>query len=115
MATLQTVYIMTFTPEKMAKEALFGMFDAASEMLSAKNQAFARCMNMRKQDTLMTFSNQLYAPNMHTPQTMQTTLKGWLTKENVSFDPRLGENFFPHGMRDSKGQENYILFYFDFK
>ena len=46
---------------------------------------------------------------------MQATLAGWLQKENTIFDPRLGDNFFPHGMRDSKGQENYILFYFDFK
>ncbi len=115
MTTLQTIYIMTFTAEKMAKDALFGMFDAASEMLSAKNRAFARCMNMRENDTLMTFSNLLYAPNMHTPQTMQSTLAGWLQNDNTTFDPRLGENFFPHGMRDSRGRENYILFYFDFK
>ncbi len=115
MTTLQSVYIMTFTPEKMEKDALFGMFDAASQMLSARNQAFARCMNMRKNDTMMTFSSQLFAPNMHTSQTMQSTLAGWLNNGKVSSDPRLDENFFPHGMRDSKGRENYILFYFDFR
>jgi hypothetical protein len=115
MATLQTLYMMTFTPEKMDKDALMGMCQAATQMLSAKNQAFARRMNMLDDSTRMIFSSQLFALTMHTPQTMQTTLAGWLSRETDSFAPRLGDNFFPHGMRDSKGRENYILFYFDFK
>lgn len=46
MATLQTVYMMAFTPEKMDKDELMGMCQAASYMLSSKNQAFAACMSM---------------------------------------------------------------------
>lgn len=115
MADLQTVYMMAFTPEKMDKNALMGMCQAASQMLSSKNEVFAECMRKISETTRMTFSNQLHLPTMHTPQVMQTTLAGWLQDENRSFAPRLGDNFFPHGMRDTKGRENYILFYFDFK
>lgn len=115
MTTLQTVFMMTFTPEKLEKDALMGMCQAASQMLSATNRMFARCMNMLTDSTRMTFSSQIYIPTMHSSQTMQTTLAGWLTNEKAPFEPRLGDNFSPHGMRDSRGRENYILFYFDFK
>jgi len=115
MAALQTVYIMAFTPEKMDKDALMGMCQAASQMLSSKNRAFAECMSMLSDTTRMTFSNQLHVPTIHTPQVMQTTFAGWLQNENRSFAPRIGGNFFPHGMRDTKGRENYILVFFDFK
>lgn len=115
MATLQTVYIMAFTPEKMDKDALMGMCHAASQMLSSKSRAFAECMNMLGDSTRMTFSNQLHSSTMHTPQVMQSALAGWLQNEAATFDPRIGDNFFPHGMRDPKGRENYILFYFDFQ
>jgi hypothetical protein len=51
---------------------------------------------------------------MHTQQVMQSTLAGWLQNENVTSDFRIGDNFFPYGIRDPQGRENYILFYFDF-
>jgi hypothetical protein len=106
---------MAFTPEKMENDALMGMCQAATQMLSSRSPAFAHGMGMLGETTRMTFSNQLYVPTMHTPQVMQSSLAGRLQNEKTKFDPRLGENFFPHGMRDSRGRENYILFYFDFK
>lgn len=115
MPALQTVYIMAFTPEKMENNALVGMCQAAANMLSAKNQAFAQRMSLLNEQSRMTFSNQLHIPTMHSPQVMQSTLAGWLKNENTPFDPRIGDNFFPHGMRDPQGRENYVLFYFDLK
>lgn len=115
MTTLQTVYMMAFTPEKMDDNTLIGMCKAASGMLSAKDKTFAQRMSLLDQSTRMTFSNQLFLATLHTPQTMQSTMAGWLNNENTTFVPRIGDNFFPHGMRDTKGRDNYVLFYFDFK
>ena len=115
MTTLQTLYMMAFTPEKMDDESLLNMCKAASNMLSAKDRTFAQRMSLLSENTRMTFSNQLFLATMHTPQTMQSTLAGWLTNEKTPFNPRIGDNFFPHGMRDSQGRPNYVLFYFDFR
>jgi hypothetical protein len=115
MAVLQTVYLMAFTPEKLDDNSLVGMCKAATNMLSAKDRTFAQRMALLNENTRITFSNQLHLPTMHSPQTMQSTLAGWLGNENATFAPRIGDNFFPHGMRDSQGRENYVLVYFDFK
>lgn len=64
--------------------------------------------------TRIEIANLQYLPIMHTPQTMQTTLAGWLRRQYaVAYAPVVGKNFFPHGMRDSHGKETYVLFYFD--
>ena len=51
---------------------------------------------------------------MHTPQTMQTSLAGWIQNQyNVTFHPVIGQTFFPQGTRDPQGRDNFFLFYFD--
>lgn len=114
MPILQTVYIMAFTPEKIDDNSLIGMCQAATNLLSTKDRNFAQRMDMLNKETRMTFSNQSFIATMHTPQTMMSTLGGWLQNQNTSFAPRPGDNFFPHAMRDASGRENYVLFYFDF-
>jgi hypothetical protein len=115
MSSLQTLYMMAFTPAKMDNNSLMGMCRAAANMLSAKDQAFAQRMGLLNNETRITFSNQLYSPIMHSPQVMQSTLGGWLKNENTPFDPKLGDNFFFMGLKDPAGADNFVLFYFDFK
>jgi len=51
---------------------------------------------------------------MHTPQTMQAALMGWLENlYNMAYKPTEDKNFFPHRMKDPQGKEIFILFYFD--
>lgn len=112
MPTLKSVYVMAFTPTKMDNNALIGMCRAAGDMLAAKDPVFASRMAMMGKTTPMKFSNQLFVSTMHTPQTMTATFGGWMKKENTPFTPAVGDTFFPHGMRDAKGKEHFILFYF---
>lgn len=112
MAVLKTVYVMAFTPAKMEGNALIGMCKAAGDMLAAKDPVFARHMAQVGKSTPMKFSNQLFVSTMHTPQSMTATFGGWLKNEKVPFTPAVGQTFFPHGMRDAKGAEHFILFYF---
>jgi hypothetical protein len=115
MVTLQTVYMMAFTPEKMENNMLMAVCQMAADRLASKNNVFAQRMSMRDANTRMVFSNQLYIATLHTPQSMQSTLAGWLQNENVPSDFRIGDNFFPYGLRDPQGRENYVLLYFDVK
>lgn len=115
MTVLKTVYMMAFTPEKMDTNMLMAVCQMAADRLAAKDSTFAQRMGTADKDTRWTFSNQLFAENMHTPQTMQMTLQGWLKNENKPSELRFGDNFFPHGIRDPKGRENYFLFYLDFQ
>jgi hypothetical protein len=112
MPTLQTIYMMAFTPAKMDDRMLMDVCRMAADRLSAKDTAFAQRMSLMSKTTRITFSNQLYLSTMHTPQVMQNTLGGWLKNEKVSFNPVLGDTFFAHGMKDPKGMDNYFLFYF---
>jgi hypothetical protein len=113
MPALQSVYMMAFTPEKVETNILMSLCQMAADRLAAKDKTFAQRMSMLTQDTRLTCSNQLFAINMHTPENMQLTLKDWLKNENQPSELRFGDNFFPYGMRDPKGRENYFLFYFD--
>ena len=113
MPTLQTIYMMAFTPAKMDNNTLMGVCRMAADRLSAKDNAFAQRMSLMSKTTRITFSNQLYLSTMHTPQVMQTTLGGWLKNENAPFNPVPGDTFFFHGMKDPRGMDNYFLFYFD--
>ena len=115
MSALKTVYMMAFTPEKMDNDMLMAICRMAADRLAAKDKTFAHRMGMLAKDTRLTFSNQLFAENIHTPQTMQLTLQGWLKNENKPSELRFGDNFFPNGMKDSKDRENYSLFYLDFQ
>jgi hypothetical protein len=66
--------------------------------------------------TPIEIANLEYSRMMHSPQAMQSSMGGWLKKQyNLDFAPSMGENFFPHGMRNQQGQENFFLFYFDFE
>jgi hypothetical protein len=108
------VYIMAFTSEQMAASVLQGLARLAQQQLSAKDpvfqQRFADALAIKGR---IEISQQLFSPMMHTPQTMQTTLMGWLKEQyDAVFVPTVGENFFPHGMRDPQGKPDFVLFYF---
>ncbi len=112
---IKGLYIMAFTPEKLAPEKLKHVTHMADGMIRAKNPTFKQLMEEQMAPkTRIEIANIEYIPIMHTPQTMQTTMMGWLKKRyGVTFEPVLEKNFFPHGMKDPQGRENYILFYFD--
>jgi hypothetical protein len=113
---VKAVYVMTFTTQKMPAATLQPVVKIADNMLRKKTPAFVRLWEERvKPETMIEVSNLQYAgPMMHTPQSMQATLAGWIKKQyDVEFKPEMGENFFPHGMRDPQGKENFFLFYFD--
>jgi len=107
---------MTITADKMEAAQLKPIIYMADAGLRNKNAAFAAMMEkLQGTATPIEITNIQYAGSlMHTPQTMQSTLAGWLQKQyGVTYLPVVGQNFFPHGMRDPRGRENYFLFYFD--
>jgi hypothetical protein len=88
----------------------------ADEMLKRKNSSFASLWEDHMQpDTAIKIANIQFAGSlMHPPKAMQTALIGWQKEEhNIVCIPDLNHNFFPHGMRDPQGRENYFLFHFD--
>jgi hypothetical protein len=111
------LYVMAFTPQEVASEELKALVHVADGMLRVKNPVFKQLMEegMAPQ-TRIEIANLQYVPVMHSPQTMQTTLAGWLKhRYNVPYEPVVGKNFFPHGMKDPQGKETYVLFYFDMR
>lgn len=112
---LKGLYILAFTPEKLETDPLRQLVKIAENMLQAKSPVFKRLMEKQMMhQTPIQIANVQFVALMHTPQTMQTALMGWLKKSyTVNFQPKVGENFFPHGMKDTQGKEAYILFYFD--
>ena len=113
---VKTVYIMAITAEEMPNDRLIPVVHIADHRLRAKNPAFARLMTGQMlPKSKIEVANILYAgPIMHTPQAMQQALASWIKKKySVDYKPVLNQNFFPHGMRDPQGRENYFLFYFD--
>jgi hypothetical protein len=111
------LYIMAFTPEELEPEELKYVTHVADGMLRAKDSTFKQLMEEKMAaKTRVEVVNIQHVANIHTPQTMQTSLMGWLeSRYNVTFEPTVQKNFFPHGMRDPQGRETYILFYFDMK
>jgi hypothetical protein len=114
---IKAVYVMAFTPSKLEGPALMGVGKIAGDMLKGKNANFRLLEEqLTNSKTPMHFANLEYNAIMHTPQTMQTTLGGWLKNQyQIAFRPVIGKNFFPHGMKDPQGRDNFVLFYFDFK
>lgn len=114
---LKAIYILIFTPEKLDSKNLLSVSRLASEMLEAKDPIFKRLIQEQVESkTPIEIANQQYLASMHTPQVMQSTMKGWLdTQYKVNFNPVEGSNFFPHGMRNPQGRTNYVMFYFDFE
>lgn len=113
---VKALYIMALTTEVMPADALKPIVKLAEEMLKRKNPIFAQLMDEQiGPETMIHIANVQYAgPILHTPQTMQATLAGWIKNQhNVIYRPVVDQNFFPHGMRDSQGRENYFLFYFE--
>ena len=112
---IKAVYVMAFTPEKLDSNTLMGVSKIAGDMLKGKDANFKQLEEQfTRANTPVHISNLQYSALMHTPQTMQTTLAGWLKGQyQVQFHSKLGINFFPHGMKDPQGRENYVLFYFD--
>jgi hypothetical protein len=113
--SIKALYVLAFTPEKMDQNTLMTVTHLADEMLRAKNPVFKRRMEeWVASNTPIEIANIQYIATMHTPTSMQTLLMDWLKKQyNVTFNPTAGNDFFLHGMRDSQGKENFILFYFD--
>ena len=111
---VKAMYIMAFTPAKMAPKPLQAVTHLAGDMLKAKDSTFKQLMEHLAPKTPIEIANLQYIASMYTPQVMQTSMKGWLEKQyNIAFKPVAGNNFFLHGMRDPQGKENFILFYFD--
>jgi len=112
--TVKTMYVLTFTTEEMVAEELMPVVKIAQGMLEKKNPNFAKLIREMKPDTRIEIANMQYAgPIMHTPQTMQTALGGWMSNQyGADFMPAINKNFFPHGMKDPQGKENFFLFYF---
>jgi hypothetical protein len=114
--TVKTLFILTFTADPMNPETLRSVVSFADNMLQRKNPAFASIMQEQMlPGSRIEIANIQYAgPSMHTPENMQTTLQGWLKRQyNVEFRPEINQNFFPQGMRDPQGRDNFFLFYFD--
>ncbi len=113
---IKGLYILAITAESLAHDVLRSVVQMADEMLRNKNPIFASLWEDHMQaDTAKKIANIQFAGSLiHTPQTMQTALVGWLKQEhNIVCIPDLNYNFFPQGMRDPQGRENYFLFYFD--
>jgi hypothetical protein len=112
--SVKGLYIFAFTPEQLNLDHLKAVVKIAEGMLMNKNPSFKQLMAQMLPQTRVEIGNMQLIPLMHTPQTMQTTLMGWLKKSySVAFQPTVDKNFFPHGMKDPQGEENFILFYFD--
>ena len=117
-STVKAVYVMAITAEKMPADALMSAVKAAQAMLTQKNPTFAKLFGEQMQpQSKIEVANIKYAGSlMHTPQTMQTTLIGWVKNQyNVDVKLVVNKNFFPHGMFDAQKRENFFLFYFDIK
>jgi hypothetical protein len=113
--SVRGLYIMAFTPEVMAPESLNHVAHVADGMLRAREPTFKRLMEQQMEPkTPIEIASIQHVAIMHTPQTMQATLAGWLKRKySVAFEPMVEKNFFPHGMKDPQGRETYVLFYFD--
>ncbi len=115
-SAVKTMYVMTFTTEEMKAEELMPVVKMAQGMLEKKNPNFAKIISEMAPDTRIEVANMQYAGSiMHTPQTMQTALGGWMSNQyGAACIPVVNKNFFPHGMKDpQQGKENFFLFYFD--
>ena len=114
-SAVKTMYVMTFTTEEMKAEELMPVVKMAQGMLEKKNPNFAKIISEMAPDTRIEVANMQYAGSiMHTPQTMQTALGGWMSNQyGAACIPVVNKNFFPHGMKDPQGKENFFLFYFD--
>ncbi|MBK6794263.1 MAG: hypothetical protein IPG80_17395 [Anaerolineales bacterium] len=112
MAVVNQVFIMTFTPAAIPQSELVGFTRMFSDRLAAKDAVFAGLVAQMGKGVKVDISAQLHSTTMHTPQVMQNTLAGWMKNMNQSFNPQYGVNFFVHAMKDPKGMENYVLFYF---
>lgn len=112
MAVVTQLFIMTFTPAAIPQSELVGFTRMFSDRLAAKDAAFAGLIAQVGKGVKIDISAQLHSTTMHTPQVMQNTLAGWMKNLNQPFNPQYGINFFVHAMKDPKGLENYVLFYF---
>ncbi|MEN9562628.1 MAG: hypothetical protein RIR73_872 [Chloroflexota bacterium] len=115
MAIVSQLFIMTFTPAAIPQNELVGFTRMFSDRLAAKDAVFASLVAQLGKDVKVDISAQLHSSTMHTPQVMQNTLAGWMKNLNQKFTPQYGVNFFVHAMKDPKGMENYVLFYFVLK
>ncbi|MBE9099192.1 hypothetical protein [Vacuolonema iberomarrocanum] len=114
--TIKGIYILAITAEKLEPEALMPVVQMADTMLQNKNTTFTAMMERALAvNAPIEVANIQYAGSlMHTPQTMQSTLAGWIQKQyNVAYQPVIGQTFFPQGTRDPQGRDNFFLFYFD--
>ena len=114
-ASVAALYIMAFTWEERGSPKLMEAVYVADMMLRGKDAAFKALMEgAMAPQTRVEVSSVRFEPDRHTPWSMQVTMAGWLKQRyGVTFAPRVGQNFFPHGMKDPQGRPTYILYYFD--
>ncbi len=79
---VKALYVLTLTTEKMPGEMLKPVVHTAAAMLKGKDSTFAQLMGTQMlPETKIEIVNVKYAGSiMHTPQTMQSTLAGWIKK-----------------------------------
>ena len=114
--TVKGLYILALTAEILSPDTLKSVVQIGDDMLREKNRAFAHLLGEQMHpDTPIIVANILFAGAlMHTLQTMQAALIGWLeVQHNVECTPAINHSFFPHGMRDPQDRENFLLYYFD--
>ncbi len=107
--------MLAFTSEPLEADMLRAYLARAEKGLRHEQPAYQALMDsLAGSQVPIEVANVQIVPAMHTPQTMQTTLAGWIAKQHeVRFEPQMGVNFFPHGMRDAQGRESYLLVYVD--
>src|SRR5687768_13964864 len=111
---IKALYIVAFTPAKMDRNELMSVTHLATDKLKAKNPIFKQRMEAMPPKTRLEITNTEFIAAMHTPTNMQTLMSDWLKKQyNVTFNPTPDDNFFLHGMRDPRGRQSILLFYFD--
>lgn len=112
---IKGVYILAFTPQKVDPKTLSEISKIAADMMAKKDPVFKTIIDgLLSTKTPMEFANTQFVADVHNPLTMQIALGNWINGQyKVKFKPKLGENFFPHSMRDPQNEPNFILFYFD--
>lgn len=114
-APTNSLYVLAFTASDMDQDMLLDSYQLVCQRLEEKDPIFKKHLDawIESKSQLMLARVQ-YAANMHTPETMQTSLEGWLKGQyNIVATPVAGRNFFMHGVRDDQGKEKVFLFYFD--
>lgn len=110
---IKALHAVAFTPEELNREKLVPLVFFAIDRLKAINPTFKRRTEQMTPKTPIEMVSIKHFPRVHTPKSMQLSMKAVLKKRNLAFDPTPEDDFFLHSMTDPQGKENFFLFYFD--